>query len=154
MSAEDHSGTGQSMLLTTEFTFDAAHRILGHQGKCGYLHGHTYRLEVAVGAEHLDRLGMIMDVDDLRALVRKAVLDRWDHATLLSAADPLASAIERVQDDAPERVVRLAANPTAEALAREAWETISRSLPAGIRLERVAVRETPTCCSEVSRGRA
>ncbi len=76
MSAEDHSGTGQSMLLTTEFTFDAAHRILGHQGKCGYLHGHTYRLEVAVGAEHLDRLGMIMDVDDLRALVRKAVLDR------------------------------------------------------------------------------
>ncbi len=45
------------MRLATALTFDAAHRILGHPGKCAYLHGRTYRLEVTVGAEQLDRRG-------------------------------------------------------------------------------------------------
>lgn len=60
------------MNLTSRFTFDAAHRIPGHPGKCAYLHGHTYHLEVTVGSERLDALEMVMDFDDLRALVRKA----------------------------------------------------------------------------------
>ena len=142
------------MRLTTEFTFDAAHRILGHPGKCGYLHGHTYHLAVTVASENLDWLGMVIDFDDLRALVRKAVLDRWDHATLLWTEDPLVPAIERVQAEAPEKVVRLAGNPTAEILTREAWQAISLSLPSGVWLERVAIRETPTCSSELTRDRA
>ncbi|MBI4608943.1 MAG: 6-carboxytetrahydropterin synthase QueD [Candidatus Rokubacteria bacterium] len=142
------------MRLSTEFTFDAAHRILGHPGKCAFLHGHTYHLEVTVGAENLDRLGMIIDFDDLRTIVRKAVLDQWDHATLLSAEDPLCAAIERVQAEAPEKVVRLDGNPTAEILTREAWRAIGSALPRGISLERVAIRETPTCSSELTRERA
>ncbi len=138
------------MNLTTRFTFDAAHRILGHPGKCAYLHGHTYHLEVTVTAARLDALGMVMDFDDLRALVRKIVLDRWDHATLLTAEDPLAPAISSVQAEAPEKVVRLKNNPTAEVLTREAWEAISRALPAGVRLLRVKVEETPACSSELT----
>lgn len=142
------------MRLTAEFVFDAAHRIMGHPGKCAYLHGHTYRLEVMVASEGLDRLDMVIDFDDLRALVKKAVLERWDHATLLWTEDPLAPAIERVQADAPEKVVRLAGNPTAEILTREAWQAIRQSLPPGIELERVAIRETPTCATEITRDRA
>jgi len=138
------------MNLTTRFTFDAAHRILGHPGKCAYLHGHTYYLEVTVTAARLDALGMVMDFDDLRALVRKIVLDRWDHATLLTAEDPLAPAISSIQAEAPEKVVRLKNNPTAEVLTREAWEAISRALPPGVRLLRVKVEETPACSSELT----
>ena len=142
------------MRVTTEFVFDAAHRILGHPGKCAYLHGHSYGLDVTVSTPTLDRLGMVIDFDNLRALVKKAILDRWDHATLLWAEDPLVSAIERVQADAPEKVVRLAGNPTAEMLAREAWEAISASLPRGVSLERVKVRETPSCSSELTHDHA
>jgi len=138
------------MNLATRFTFDAAHRILGHPGKCAYLHGHTYNLEVTVTAARLDALGMVMDFDDLRALVRKIVLDRWDHATLLTAEDPLAPAISSVQAEAPEKVVCLKNNPTAEVLTREAWEAISRALPPGVRLLRVKVEETPACSSELT----
>ena len=47
------------MKLACDFIFDAAHRILGHSGKCAYLHGHTYRLEVTVSAAELDALGMV-----------------------------------------------------------------------------------------------
>ena len=138
------------MNLTTRFTFDAAHRILGHPGKCAYLHGHTYHLEVTVTAERLDPLGMVIDFDDFRALVRKAVLDRWDHATLLSGEDPLVPAISTVQAEAPDKVVSFRNNPTAEVLTREAWQTIGQALPSGLRLLRLRIEETPACSSELS----
>ena len=136
--------------LTTRFTFDAAHRILGHPGKCAYVHGHTYHLEVTVASARLDALGMVMDFDDLRALVRKAVLDRWDHATLLAREDPLVAAIIGVQIEAPEKVVRFKHNPTAEILTREAWEAIRQALPPGVSLLRVRIEETPACSSELT----
>jgi 6-pyruvoyltetrahydropterin/6-carboxytetrahydropterin synthase len=142
------------MQLETSYTFDAAHRIRGHAGRCAGLHGHTYRLDLTVSAERLDALGMVVDFDDLRALVDKAVLARWDHATLLAPDDPLADAIAAAQPEAPDRVVRLGGQPTAELLAREAWEALERALPPHITLERVAIRETPSSGSVLTRPRA
>jgi 6-pyruvoyltetrahydropterin/6-carboxytetrahydropterin synthase len=139
------------MELTTAYVFDAAHRIAGHPGKCAWLHGHTYNLDVTVSARSLNPLGMVMDFDDLRDLVKKAVLDLWDHATLLAADDPLGPAIRAVQHQAPDRVVLFQGPPTAEVLTLEAWTRLERQLPAGIALERVAIRETPSCGSAISR---
>ncbi len=45
----------------------------------------------------------------------------------------------------------LPGDPTVDTLAREAWQAISRSLPSGIVLERVVIKETPTCSVEISR---
>lgn len=137
------------MNLTVRSSFDAAHRILGHPGKCAYLHGHTYHVEVTVAAARLDPLGMVIDFDDLRALVRKAVLDRWDHATLLVERDPLVPAILGVQAEAPEKVVRLPQNPTVEVLTCEAWQAIRGALPPEVRLVRLRIEETPACSSEL-----
>src|SRR3989304_5953213 len=122
--------------LTTRFTFDAAHRILAHPGKCAYLHGHTYHLEVTVASARLDALGLVMDFDDPRAL--------------LAREDPLVAAISGVQTEAPEKVVRFKQNPTAEILTREAWEAICQALPPGVSLLRVRIEETPACSSELT----
>jgi len=139
------------MELATTYVFEAAHRIVGHPGKCAWLHGHTYQLEVTVSSATLNPLGMVMDFDDLRDVVRKAILDLWDHATLLAVNDPLGAAISAVQREAPDRVVLFPGPPTAEVLTREAWERLERQLPTGITLERVAIRETPACGSALSR---
>src|SRR5260370_11853283 len=121
------------MDLTTSYVFDAAHRIAGHPGKCAWLHGHTYHLDVTVSSPTLNPLGMVMDFDDLRDVVRKAVLDLWHHATLLAADDPLAPAIRAVQHQAPDRVVLLeGGQPTAEVPTREAWPRLERQLPPAI----------------------
>lgn len=141
------------MEVTVSYAFDAAHRIRGHPGKCAYLHGHTYRLEVTVSAESLDPLGMVMDFDDLDQVLRKAVLEHWDHATLLAQDDPLAAAIAGVQAEAPDRVVRVPGPPTAEVMTRLAWEAIERALPPRVTLERVAIHETPRSSSARTRGR-
>lgn len=142
------------MQIVKEFQFDAAHRILGHGGKCAWLHGHTYRLEVAISAARLNALDMVIDFDDLCAVVRDAVLDRWDHAALLRRDDPLVPAIAAVQAAAPDRLVLFAENPTAETLGREAFAAIAKRLPEGVVLNGVTIWETPTCGSRFRRSDA
>ena len=61
----------------TDF-IDCAHFLPGH-GKCGQLHGHTYKVEVVIEGEN--RGGMIMDFADLKAQTR-AVLALYDHRNL------------------------------------------------------------------------
>lgn len=136
------------MRLQKEFRFDAAHRILGHAGRCAWLHGHTYRLAVRVESRALDALDMVIDLDELGALVRTAVVDRWDHAALLHRDDPLAPAVAAIQATAPERLALFSRNPTVEVLAQEAFEAITKRLPEGVRLTSVTVWETPTAASE------
>jgi len=142
------------VVITREFQFDAAHRILGHRGQCAWLHGHSYRIAVTVEAPELDALGMVMDFERLGCIVRAAIVDRWDPAALLSRADPLATAIAGIQAEAPERLVLFAENPTAEVLSQEAFHTIAKPLPEGITPTSVTVWETSNCRSEYRRADA
>ena len=136
------------MRLQKEFRFDAAHRILGHAGRCAWFHGHTYRLTVTVESSALDALDMVIDLDELAVLARSAVMDRWDHAALLYRDDPVAPAVAAIQATAPERLVLFARNPTVEVLAQDAFEAITKRLPEGVQLASVTVWETPTAASE------
>jgi 6-pyruvoyltetrahydropterin/6-carboxytetrahydropterin synthase len=54
---------------------DCAHLLPGH-GKCGQLHGHTYRVELVVEGETRD--GMLLDFAELKSRMR-TVLARYDH---------------------------------------------------------------------------
>lgn len=130
------------MRLSSEFAFDAAHRLMGARDDSGYLHRHTYRFEVQVEGERLD--GRRMTAEDLQAAVRKA-LERWENATLLWSEDPLMTAIDRVEDVPREKVVYLSGNPTNELLAREASLAISGQLPPGVKVGRVTVATTQPC---------
>src|SRR5947209_6655745 len=49
--------------------FEAAHSLTGDFGPATRLHGHTYRLEVAVRGERLDGDGALYDIGKLRRLV-------------------------------------------------------------------------------------
>lgn len=84
--------------ITKILSFDAAHRLPHHPGKCRDLHGHTYRLEVTVAGtpqEHGPGAGMVLDFADLEQAVRRIVVDRLDHSYLNDVLDvvPTAEAI-------------------------------------------------------------
>ncbi len=112
--------------VTRSFSFDAAHELPWHSGKCRRLHGHTYRLEVsAEGA--LDENGVVMDFDDVASIVRREVLDRFDH---------------RFLNDLME-------NPTAELVAQDAWKRLEA---AGLALVRLRLWETPESSVEILSG--
>jgi 6-pyruvoyltetrahydropterin/6-carboxytetrahydropterin synthase len=58
----------------TEY-IDCAHFLPGHP-KCGQVHGHTYRVDVAIEGEH--NQGMVIDFNELKGKTRE-VLARYDH---------------------------------------------------------------------------
>jgi len=57
---------------------DCAHFLPGH-GKCGSLHGHTYKIEVVIEGEK--KSGMLMDFAELKRSVKEG-LSAFDHRTL------------------------------------------------------------------------
>ena len=96
------------------FTFDAAHQLPWHPGRCRNLHGHTYRLEVTVEGPIGDD-GIVLDFADLDAIVRREVVERFDHTYLNDLLD----------------------NPTAELIAADIWKRLEGAGPwrlSGLRL--------------------
>lgn len=99
--------------ITVARTICTGHRIVGHKGKCRFLHGHNYEIIVTLLARELDEMGFVADFGNV-----KGTIDVWDHRTLLWENDPLR--IENFQNMETERdfgVVRVPFNPTAENMA-------------------------------------
>jgi len=61
--------------------FSAAHNLREVGGKCESLHGHNFKVEVAVESERLDDQGMVIDFRFLKEKTRN-LLDRLDHKYL------------------------------------------------------------------------
>ncbi len=112
--------------VTTSFTFEAAHHLAWHPGKCRNPHGHSYRLEVTVSGP-LDDHGVVVDFDHLRAVVEQTVIDRWDHRDLNEILD----------------------NPTAELLAHRAWTLLA---DAGLTLSALRLWETDHSSAVLTAG--
>ncbi len=70
------------LLVTKEFTFDAAHQLPNYDGKCERLHGHTWRLQVTVRAEVDPADGIAFDFVELKRVVGDRVVSELDHAYL------------------------------------------------------------------------
>ncbi len=63
---------------------DSAHYLPGH-GKCGRVHGHTYKIEVVVEGEVREN-GMVIDFYDLKKGI-KETLQEYDHTLLNDILD-------------------------------------------------------------------
>lgn len=105
------------MLVSKEFTFDAAHFLTKYHGKCENLHGHTYRLRVTVEGP-VGEEGMVVDFKELKALVKEKVIDKYDHQSLNDFFD----------------------NPSAELIVIRIWEDLEKELP--VKLYEVTLWET------------
>src|SRR5262245_57816042 len=79
------------MLVTKEFTFDSAHNLPNYHGKCGRLHGPTYRLPVTIAATTEPESGMALDFAILGEIVEREVVAVLDHQ-YLNEIIPISSA--------------------------------------------------------------
>lgn len=71
--------------ITKIFTFEAAHSLPNHRGKCRRPHGHSYKLEVTLAGPLKTRgssQGMVMDFADVSRLVKREIITQWDHHSL------------------------------------------------------------------------
>jgi 6-pyruvoyl-tetrahydropterin synthase len=61
------------------------HHVRGHEGPCISLHGHTWKLEVSLAAETLDKQGFVLDFDVLHDRVLAPCHQLLDHALAVGA---------------------------------------------------------------------
>jgi 6-pyruvoyltetrahydropterin/6-carboxytetrahydropterin synthase len=116
--------------VTVEGHFSAAHSLVGYHGDCERLHGHNYRVRVAVRAPQLGPDGLALDFRDLKRALG-AALGELDHRHINSD----------VPEFGPGRL-----NPSAENLARFVFGRLADGrLPGGLRPARVTVWESPGC---------
>ena len=68
------------------FTFDSAHFLPHHEGKCQRNHGHTFSLQIELQGREIKQegseTGMIMDFGALKKIVETKVIDILDHHCL------------------------------------------------------------------------
>lgn len=67
--------------ISVQTHFSAAHVLKGYAGDCARLHGHNWKVSVAVAAEHLDEVGMGIDFRTLRRYLAE-IIDPLDHQHL------------------------------------------------------------------------
>jgi 6-pyruvoyltetrahydropterin/6-carboxytetrahydropterin synthase len=109
--------------VTQELPFCYGHRLLGHPGKCGRLHGHNGLARIILRSERLDAQGMVADFDAIERAMRAFLEESIDHRLLLQRSDPLVPALRA----AGEPFVAVDFNPTAENIARHLFEHARRA---------------------------
>ena len=85
------------LTVTKRFDLCIAHNLCGHNGKCKFIHGHNYKMDVTVISKYLakvnthsqDRLGssygMIVDFKDLKNIINSIIVDKYDHSFIVWA---------------------------------------------------------------------
>ena len=109
--------------------FHAAHRQLGYDGKCAFVHGHTWRGEFVLKSDRFPRdVGLDMSID---FGVLKDIFKHLDHKMLISETD---STFQRSELFEPEGVVVIpGSNPSVENVAlycmSEAVDALAKQFP-------------------------
>ncbi len=138
--------------LTKIFHFDTGHALAGYDGKCRNVHGHSYRLEVTVIGEPIEdksspKFGMVIDFGDLKDIVKKHVIEDYDHALVLNKK----TAYKEIGDfllDRGHHILLVDFQPTGEMMIQDMAKRIMPHLPPGVKLFRLKLYETGTSYAE------
>ncbi len=138
--------------LTKIFHFDTGHALAGYDGKCRNVHGHSYTLEVTVIGEPITnpdnvKFGMVIDFGDLKKIVKKYVIDDYDHALVLNKH----TAYKEIGDFLIERghhILLVDFQPTGEMMIQDMAARIMPHLPDNMRLHHLRLYETGTSYAE------
>jgi 6-pyruvoyltetrahydropterin/6-carboxytetrahydropterin synthase len=136
------------MITATRYhDISCGHRVVGHENKCRYLHGHNYRITFVVAAQELDNIGRVMDFSVIKSKLCMWLEDNYDHKFLVWSKDPL---LEQLSNLSGESIVVTDFNPTAENIARYLVEVIGpmQLSGSGCTLIKCIVQETRKCSAE------
>ena len=137
--------------VTKEFSFEMSHVLWNYDGPCRNVHGHSYRLFVTLSGTPVNepghpKNGMVMDFTDLKYIVKKNIVDLFDHSVVLS---------RNFDSGKTEMFTKMFGNtvlvdyqPTCENLVADFAQRISGLLPNGVTLHNLKLYETATSFAE------
>jgi 6-pyruvoyltetrahydropterin/6-carboxytetrahydropterin synthase len=135
--------------VTKEFGFEMAHALIGYDGKCKYIHGHSYVLKITVAGqpicdENNPKLGMVIDFGDLKKIVTDNIIERFDHSLVLNKKAKLADNLKHEY----QKVEIADYQPTCENLVIHFVTILKQVLPENVSLHHLHLSETATSCAE------
>lgn len=139
---------------TRKLYFDAAHRVVNHEGKCKLLHGHRYSLEVTFESLEKDELGRVLDFGYIKTILGEWIEKNFDHNAILWDKDKqLGDSISLITG---QTIYYLPFNPTAENIAFYLLNNIIPDLfrDTGVNCKYLRLYETPNCFVEVDKKEA
>lgn len=134
--------------LTKVFDFETAHALDGYDGKCVNIHGHSYVLKVTVIGKPISdsqnvKRGMVIDFGDLKDIVKKHIINIYDHGLVLREDSRFAGIEEKHQ-----KVIYKNYQPTCENMIIDFAEILKPLLPHGVRLHSLYLQETGNSYAE------
>jgi 6-pyruvoyltetrahydropterin/6-carboxytetrahydropterin synthase len=141
----------QKVRVTKEFTFEMAHALWNYDGACRNVHGHSYKLFVTIiGTPKYDvsssKLGMVIDFGDLKRIVKREIVDKYDHSLVISDSVPFSSSLQVEQMFHKSYIVNF--QPTCENLVIDFAKRLKPLLPDAVSLFSLKLYETETSFAE------
>jgi 6-pyruvoyltetrahydropterin/6-carboxytetrahydropterin synthase len=137
--------------ISKEFNFDMAHALLGYDGLCRNIHGHSYTLVVTIKGTPVPdqgspKNGMLIDFKDLKNLIKSHIIDKLDHSLVLNENTP--KDLMDILLANYDKIVVTPYQPTTENMIADIAGQIQALLPAHIKLHSLRLRETPSSYAE------
>ncbi|HDR7456556.1 TPA: 6-carboxytetrahydropterin synthase QueD [Bacillus paranthracis] len=126
------------VMVSKEFTFDAAHHLQCYEGKCKNLHGHTYKVVFGISG-YVNEIGLAIDFGDIKEIWKNEIEIYLDHRYLNETLPAMNTTAENMVVWIYEKM--------AEALTKDNRVNEYK----GARVEFVRLFETPTSYAEVRR---
>lgn len=137
--------------VTKIFAFETGHMLKNYDGPCRNVHGHSYKLYVTLSGTPVNdpknpKNGMVIDFTELKGIVTKEIVSRFDHAVVVN------------NDEGKERIeslrlmlgniVEVPYQPTCENMVTDFANRIIPFLPSGVKLHSLKLYETATSYAE------
>ena len=115
--------------ISVETHFQASHQLTLPDGSKEPVHNHDWAVTASLSSEKLNNMGVVMDFQELKAMVDKTVAG-FDNTALES--------IVYFQRN----------NPSAENIAKYIYDKLRNELPEGVKLRSIRVVEEPGCSAK------
>jgi 6-pyruvoyltetrahydropterin/6-carboxytetrahydropterin synthase len=137
--------------VTREFSFEMAHALWNYDGPCRNVHGHSYRLFVTLSGSPVNdpenpKNGMVMDFTDLKKIVKKEVINVFDHAVTVSRGYDKEKM--KVFKKMFGNIILVSYQPTCENLVTDFAVRIKKQLPDKVKLHSLKLYETANSYAE------
>lgn len=110
-------------IIAVDAHFASSHQIVGYDGKCSNMHGHTWKIKAEVKTNKVNEIGICFDFKTLKELIN-TIVDDLDHQNL-NQLEPF-----------------IKNNPTAENISYYLYHAIKNILPENIEMHQITVWES------------
>lgn len=139
----------EKIRITKRFSFEMGHALNNYDGKCRFLHGHSYKLYVTILGHIKNELdapkdGMVIDFSTLKQIVNDEIIEVYDHSFVVNKNDKRKFSLP----DISQRTILFEVQPTCENLLVHFKNIVIEKLPKDLQLVNMKLYETENSFAE------